>query len=74
MQRSKRRLATTGGQSWKQDEVPELSVEEIAGKLAARGYRQIAFKRLDAGLDGIAVTKAFVPGLGSSSRTRRDTK
>jgi hypothetical protein len=39
--------------------------------LIGRGYPQNAFKRLDRGLDGIAVTKVFVPGLGSSSRTRR---
>lgn len=64
----------TGREAWKQDGVPDLSAETIAAKLAVRGYRQIAFKRLDAGLEGIAVTKAFVPGLGSSSRTRRDMR
>jgi ribosomal protein S12 methylthiotransferase accessory factor len=63
-----------GNKAWSQDEVPDLSPETIAGRLAARGYRQIAWKRLDAGQEGIAVTKAFVPGLGSSSRTRRDVK
>jgi ribosomal protein S12 methylthiotransferase accessory factor len=63
-----------GNMAWAQDKVPDLSPELIARKLAARGYRQIACKRLDAGLDGIAVTKAFVPGLGSSSRTRRDAR
>ena len=43
----------------------------IAELLAARGYRQIAVKRLGEGLEGVAVTKVFVPGLGSSRRTRR---
>lgn len=65
--------AAAGRRPWRQDEAMALSAETIAGRLAARGYRQIAFKRLDAGLDGIAVTKAFVPGLGSSRRTRRET-
>ena len=59
---------------WRQQEALDLGVEAIAERLAARGYRQIAFKRLDADLDGIAVTKIFVPGLGSSRRTRRDTR
>lgn len=63
-----------GHMAWRQGEVMDLSPEAIGAKLAARGYRQIAFKRLDAGLDGIAVTKIFVPGLGSSSRTRRDMR
>jgi ribosomal protein S12 methylthiotransferase accessory factor len=39
--------------------------------LARQGYRQVAVKRLDRGLDGIAVVKAFIPGLGSLTRTRR---
>jgi ribosomal protein S12 methylthiotransferase accessory factor len=42
-----------------------------AEDLAGQGYRQIAIKRLDQNLDGIAVVKAFVPGLGSLTRTRR---
>jgi ribosomal protein S12 methylthiotransferase accessory factor len=62
-----------GRKAWRQGEVLDLNPERIAEKLAARGYRQVAVKRLDAGLDGIVVTKAFVPGLGSSSRTRRET-
>jgi ribosomal protein S12 methylthiotransferase accessory factor len=66
--------SAAGGKAWRQDGPLELSPEIIAGRLAARGYRQIALKRLDAGLDGIAVTKIFVPGLGSSSRTRRDAR
>ena len=61
----------SGGKAWTQAGDPDLGPEIIAERLAARGYRQIAVKRLDAGLDGIAVTKAFVPGLGSSTRTRR---
>jgi ribosomal protein S12 methylthiotransferase accessory factor len=61
-----------GHKAWQRDEVLDLSAETIAARLAARGYRQIAFKRLDSGQAGVAVTKAFVPGLGSSSRTRRE--
>jgi ribosomal protein S12 methylthiotransferase accessory factor len=62
-----------GGGAWTEATPQALSAETIAGRLADRGYRQVAFRRLDAGLDGIAVTKAFVPGLGSSRRTRRES-
>ena len=61
-----------GRMAWRQDGILDLDAETIAAKLATRGYRQVAYKRLDAGLEEIAVTKAFVPGLGSSRRTRRD--
>lgn len=57
--------------TWRQAEPVAWRAETIAERLAALGYRRIAVKRLDEGLDGIAVTKAFVPGLGSSRRTRR---
>lgn len=43
----------------------------VAASLARHGYAPLAVKRLDEGLDGVFVTKAFVPGLGSLSRTRR---
>src|SRR6185436_12429018 len=49
-------------------------IEPLSGgvdRLAALGYRQVAVKRLDEGLAGVAVTKAFVPGLGSLTRRRR---
>lgn len=46
-------------------------VPDWAEALARQGYAQIAVKRLDRGLDGIAVGKAFIPGLGSLTRTRR---
>lgn len=46
-------------------------VTDWADALARRGFRQIAVKRLDRGLAGVAVVKAFVPGLGSLTRTRR---
>lgn len=45
----------------------------IAAVLAARGYDRIAVKRLDSFAE-IAVTKAFVPGLGSLKRTRREPR
>jgi ribosomal protein S12 methylthiotransferase accessory factor len=60
-----------GGIPWREGEASPSSAEQIGEKLAARGYRQIAWKRLDAGIEGISVTKVFVPGLGSSSRARR---
>jgi len=65
------RPAEVGRQKWGDAEPVSCRVEALAERLAALGYRQIAFKRLDDGLDGVAVTKAFVPGLGSLSRSRR---
>ena len=44
--------------------------EPLADNLARHGYRQVVAKRLDQGL-GLAVTRVFVPGLGSTDRTRR---
>jgi ribosomal protein S12 methylthiotransferase accessory factor len=68
------RKAPAGHQAWREAEPLACSPDWIAERLAARGYRQIAVKRLDDGLDGVAVTKAFIPGLGSSSRTRRPAR
>lgn len=44
--------------------------EPLIESLARRGYRQVVAKRLDDGL-GFVVARAFVPGLGSTDRTRR---
>jgi ribosomal protein S12 methylthiotransferase accessory factor len=66
--------AAIGGEEWRHVDPGASTPEILAGRLASRGYRQIAFKRLDDGLDRIVVTKAFVPGLGSSSRTRRPAR
>lgn len=63
-----------GRTRWRPPPPQALTPESLAARLADRGYRQIAFKRLDDGPDGIAVTKAFVPGLGSASRTRRQER
>lgn len=60
-----------GRLAWGGIEPMACRVETIAERLAALGYRQIAVKRLDEGLEGVAVTKAFVPGLGSLTRLRR---
>jgi ribosomal protein S12 methylthiotransferase accessory factor len=60
-----------GRLAWDGIEPIACGVEMIAERLAALGYRQIAVKRLDDGLEGVAVTKAFVPGLGSLTRARR---
>lgn len=60
-----------GRLAWDGIEPIAFSGEIIAERLAALGYRQIAVKRLDGELEGIAVTKAFVPGLGSLTRARR---
>lgn len=56
---------------WEDGRGFESAWRPIAAALAAKGYDRIAVKRLDRGMDGIAVTKAFVPGLGSLKRTRR---
>jgi ribosomal protein S12 methylthiotransferase accessory factor len=42
----------------------------LAERLARQGYDQVVAKRLDDGLD-LAVARVFVPGLGSTDRTRR---
>jgi ribosomal protein S12 methylthiotransferase accessory factor len=60
--------------TWRQAEPVAWGAEAIAERLAALGYGRIAVKRLDEDLDGIAVTKVFVPGLGSSRRTRRTAR
>ena len=60
-----------GRQAWDEIEPMDCRLEMIADRLAALGYRQIVVKRLDDGLRGVAVTQAFVPGLGSLTRARR---
>lgn len=42
----------------------------IVESLVRAGYGQVAVKRLDGRVDGLAVVKAFVPGLGSLTRRR----
>jgi ribosomal protein S12 methylthiotransferase accessory factor len=63
-----------GARAWHEDGAEPCSPQAIAERLAARGFPQIAVKRLGIGLDGVAVTKAFVPGLGTMKRTRRNSK
>lgn len=63
-----------GRQAWDQVEPVACRLESIGERLAASGYPQIVVKRLGDGLDGVAVTKVFVPGLGSLSRIRRTTQ
>lgn len=63
--------ASPGRQAWDQIEPMACRLDRIAERLAELGYAQIAVKRLDDGLDGVAVAKAFVPGLGSLTRRRR---
>ena len=46
------------------------SAFEIVEALLEAGYPQVVSKRLDGDLEGVAVVKAFVPGLGSLTRTR----
>ena len=60
-----------GRRQWVEAEPLEDVVATVAERLAALGYSQIAVKRLDHGVDGVAVTRVFVPGLGSLTRTRR---
>jgi ribosomal protein S12 methylthiotransferase accessory factor len=61
----------TGNLAWDRIEPVAGGVAMLADRLAALGYAQVAVKRLDEGLTGVAVTKAFVPGLGSLTRRRR---
>lgn len=63
--------AAPGRQAWDEIEPLACTLDMIAERLAALGYPQIAVKRLDDGLEGVAVTKIFVPGLGSLTRARR---
>ena len=67
-----RALAATG-RRW-QGGGADHGWQPLAAALAEAGYDRIAVKRLDEGLDGIAVTKAFVPGLGSLKRARRELR
>jgi ribosomal protein S12 methylthiotransferase accessory factor len=60
-----------GARAWREVEPAPAGVQAIVDRLTTRGYRQIAVKRLDRGLEGIAVARAFVPGLGSLTRARR---
>ena len=57
---------------WDEVEPRPFPAQAIAEQLAERGYPRIAVKRLGDGLDGVAVTKAFVPGLGTVKRRRRN--
>ena len=50
----------------------DCSANALAVGLDRLGYRRIAVRRLDPGeVEGIAVTKVFVPGLGTGERRRR---
>lgn len=49
------------------------SLAGLADRLGRQGYPMIAVKRLAPDLRGLAVVKAFVPGLGSLHRRRRRT-
>lgn len=60
------------GRAWRDPEEP--AGDPLTGtidRLAAAGYRQVLVKRLDPGRDGVAVVKAFVPGLALLVRSRR---
>lgn len=62
--------APTGTLAWEEAAPLACGWETMVERFARRGYRQVVAKRLDRGLD-VVVTRAFVPGLGSSHRTRR---
>ena len=57
--------------AWRATEPVPCDSATLAERLAAAGYPQVAVRRLDQGLEGVAITKAFVAGLGSLTRTRR---
>jgi ribosomal protein S12 methylthiotransferase accessory factor len=65
------RALAAAGRPWDSARGFAVGWRPIAAALAEAGYGPIAVKRLDRGMEGIAVTKAFVPGLGSLKRTRR---
>lgn len=56
---------------WRDSPPHDGGWEAITSSLAAAGFPQIAVKEIHGDLPGVAVTKAFVPGLGSLSRRRR---
>lgn len=60
-----------GRRRWGGERPLDAVVDHIVERLTACGYRRVVVKRLGQRLDGVAVTKVFVPGLGSLSRTRR---
>ena len=60
-----------GALPWHEREPAARPLEHVVEALARRRYAQVAVKRLGARLEGIAVVRAFVPGLGSLTRTRR---
>ena len=62
------------GRPWAATEPVPCDAVTLAEGLAAAGYPQVAVKRLDEGLEGVSVTKAFVAGLGSLTRTRRTAR
>ncbi len=59
---------------WREIRPHASSAESMADALLRAGYRQIAVKRLDRGEGDVVVTKAFVPGLGSTTRQRRSPR
>lgn len=56
---------------WDEIALGPASLEGLIEALAAEGYSQVIAKRLADHLDGLAVMKLFVPGLGGPDRTRR---
>ncbi|HYJ29568.1 MAG TPA: YcaO-like family protein [Allosphingosinicella sp.] len=65
------RALAAAGRPWEDVRPSAPGWRPVADALPVAGYDRIALKRLDEDLDGIAVTKAFVPGLGSLKRKRR---
>jgi ribosomal protein S12 methylthiotransferase accessory factor len=63
--------ADFGGLRWNDFTPGVPTLAALVEALAARGYGQVAAKRLGTGLTGIHVAKVFVPGLGAAHRTRR---
>ncbi|MDP8994676.1 MAG: YcaO-like family protein [Pseudomonadota bacterium] len=60
-----------GAAGWEAVEPGPTGWRQAAARLAAAGYGPAAVKRLDGELDGVAVAKMFVAGLGSLTRARR---
>lgn len=60
--------------SWQEVRPGPASLRHLIEALVERGYSRIVAKRIGEELAGLHVAKLFVPGLGSSHRTRRPAR
>jgi len=60
-----------GERHWDELAPGPVGLEALVAALASDGYGQVIAKRLADHLEGLAVMKLFIPGLGGPDRTRR---